>query len=508
MHTTLVGNDNPRTITDVDHNNDDNNNSLLSSSSSSSCYALNSQSWLQGPRWNNVPVPDDWLDAMMQPHLLLQSHAMESILDQSICHATGRFRRATVHWNASDAALINDWQFKLLYLAIHRMHHQAAFPEYRLRLNNNKNCTTHEPSSSFDMEPPHNFDYECHNAKFLVTFLWPMGMGATVRNGAMPPLLAALALGRIPLFLQGIAEDPLNHSTNHTNSSNINSIKKKKSLANLTNITSIQEIMTRTFTLTSCDRHDLQCVLLPTSPCVLSHHDLRHATFVPERYARVLRRAARYDRPDLEQARVLVMDSRLVGFNDKWQVHEQFRQRAHGVILELIQDWKDHVDTSSSSNSRSSTAESATADIIEQQWQVFQAVADTFAAPFPQDRDGGFAGDNGKGVSALRNMRAALLYFIRPNAKARHGMHQQLSTTIMRQEQQKQSAAADAFTTTTASAVGPQAQTNELAPQYFGLPIRGKTPERDEDRLMLSLWKPGYNQLTLFYVWIRLGQVY
>ncbi len=425
---------------------------------------------------------------MQQPHVLLQSphnDMYQRILDQqSMCYETGRFRHVVdTTWNASDPQKIHDWQFRLLYLAIHRMHHQPAFAEYQLRRRQQ------QPQQQQTSSIP-NFDYECPTAKFLVIYLWPMGMGATIRNGAMPPMLAALAMGRIPLFLQGIAPGGTHYN----------------SVVNVTNVTSIQQIMTRTFTLTSCERHDLQCIFLPTSPCVITHAELRHPTstiFVPERYARVIRRAAQYELPTLEQARILVTDSRLVGFNERWQVHDEFRKRAHHVILELMEDWKEnhhrHVmavmqNTTTTTDTSTTTTTSPMLDITTtEQWKVFQAVADTFAIPFPKNEEGAYKGDNGKGISATRNMRAALLYFMRPNAKARQGMQQQLSaamqsdSSLMTTSTSGRRPKASAITATTRLGTNPtieavsatvgQLHVEYNATQYFGLPIRGKIME-------------------------------
>jgi hypothetical protein len=130
-------------------------------------------------------------------------------------------------WNASDPAQVHDWQFRLLYLAIHRQSHMAAYPEYQSR----QECLQYGAKAF-----PHglkNFDFECPNAKFLVTVLSTMGMGATFRAGAMPSIVMALATGRIPLFVQSVKGNGL------------------------------PKYLTEDFQLASCRRRDLQCFFLP-----------------------------------------------------------------------------------------------------------------------------------------------------------------------------------------------------------------------------------------------------
>jgi hypothetical protein len=109
-----------------------------------------------------------------------------------------------------------------------------------------------------------------------------LGMGASFRLGAVGSMIAAIATGRITIFL-----------------SNINS-------------TQIPPPLTDELWLASCNRLDMQCAFLPTTPCVITLEDLENRTIIlPERIARSVRRLGRIPDAVLDAHRYLFMETRL-----------------------------------------------------------------------------------------------------------------------------------------------------------------------------------------------------
>ncbi len=381
------------------------------------CFRLNSQAWLEGQRLGNAPIPDASLDHFMQLSQLLNSSNMDTILDQTLCYKTGRFRDYTFHqryrsiWNASDPLQIRDWQIRLLYLAIHRLHHLPALPEYQLR----KECEA-TFSSSTSAGLPYgrisNFDYECPQAQFLVTVLKSVGMGAVFRGSAMPSIIMALSTNRIPLFISHL--DP-------------NDFAEASPLST-------------PFLLASCPRHDLQCVFLPLSPCVLTRDDLRNATVLTKQEARTLKGSGKYQTAQHKHVRVLIHNARVV----EQSMHFVFRKKAHQAIWDLLHDWKNDV-TNRTSHQRTNRK----SDYFVEQWKVMTAVADSFK-PTPTKYNPRFIHDE----MALILLRAVQLYLMRPNDMARHEIERQVAETML-----------------------PHGNANKRL--YFGLPIRGECFETE-----------------------------
>jgi hypothetical protein len=325
---------------------------------------LNSLEWLQGSRVSNIEIPDELIDIMMHPHRLLDLPNIAAVLGNTICYETGRFRSISNMWNASDPAQIYDWEFRLLYLAIHRQSHMAAFPEYQSR----QECLQHGAKAL-----PHglkNFDFECPNAKFLVTVLSTMGMGATFRAGAMPSIFMALATGRIPLFVQSVKGNGL------------------------------PKYLTEDFQLASCKRRDLQCFFLPTSPCVITVQDLQNATYLTNDEVWNLKKSGRLSK-EHENVRVVVQQTNMVPLNPRQSIHDTFRQKIYAAIWDLLNDWRNN-----------------TSLVLPEQWEVLTAAAESFRRPYD---------DLGK---TFRTWRATQFYLMRPNLEARLLIAKQVEGTV------------------------------------------------------------------------------
>lgn len=356
--------------------------------STNTCLELNSVKWLQGSRVSNIEIPTELVDAMMHPHRLLDQHNTAAVLGNTLCYETGRFRSIPSVWNASDSDQIQDWEFRLLYLAIHRQSHLPAYPEYKRR----QECLRQGANSlPVDLK---NFDFECPNAKFLVTVLNTMGMGATFRTGAMPSLLMAFAAGRVPLFVQSVRGEGL------------------------------PRYLTNTFTLASCDRHDLQCVFLPTSPCTVTIEDLQNATYFTPDEVWKLKKKGELENKDHDNARVIVQETNMVPSSPIHKLHDKFRQKAYEAIWDLLNDWRNN-----------------TSKVLPEQWKVLTAAAETFRQPY-SNKD--------KGPKTYRALRATQFYLMRPNMKARQLIKKQVEGTV------------------------PE-KLDKGNTQLFGLPIRGKS---------------------------------
>jgi hypothetical protein len=354
------------------------------------CFQFNTNEWLRGPRVGNIQVTDEWLEHMLHPTRLLTQPHLDTILDQTLCYQQGRFRNLSQHqhWNASDADQILDWAFRLLYLVIHRRLHEPAFLEYQQR----RKCGLLESTTLSDNPPAlpfglGNFDYECPNAKFLVTVLnTTAGMGSVVKNGIVPSIYMAFVTGRIPLFFQSVRGDGLP-----------NLLREKLPLA-------------------SCDRGDWQCVFLPTSPCVLSLENLRNATILNPFESRDLKQRG-YLKNILNETRVLISGTfPLVPIHAKFSIHNVLRERAYEAIQELLWEWQ-------KDDSRDDA-------IPEDYWELLQAAAASFAVPYSADET--------SQSRKWRYLRAALLYAIRPNSIARQAMDQQINKALPKRTDNRQ----------------------------------------------------------------------
>jgi hypothetical protein len=258
-------------------------------------FSSNSLEWLNGHRLSNqVEDPSFVLSQILDLDSALDGEfkSLQAISDRSICHKEGRFRSlSATNWNVTDAKLVDDWTFRLVFLALHAWHHVPAATEAKKRTK-----YSYQGKSElhpYDIKP---FDYECPTAKFLITSMPRMGMGASFRMGAVNAMLMGIAADRITLFL--------------------NNIKSNKAPA-------VQ--ITEDFWLASCDRMDMQCSFLPTSPCVITMEALENETIViPETLARHMRRRGSIANETMAAHRYLYTDSRLNPVRDKG-IHQKVR---------------------------------------------------------------------------------------------------------------------------------------------------------------------------------------
>jgi hypothetical protein len=489
----------------------------------SRCFSWNSKEWLQGPRLSNArnSMPLSWIHDNFQSSIL--SHVLSStdgrnlpdhpnrnetnILDQTLCHPQGRFRSATKflpplqqQQQQSYLSILDDWEFRLLYLAIHRLHHQPAMAEYQLRvqhdcfsdsdtstgLNDNneshggKTTTTTTPLQP-QLLPPHPYEYECPNAKYLVTALPTLGMGAALRLGAVPAIFMALTTERIPLFIMHAgAEQPFTTTKNRNR--------------NQTQPRLLPDFVTSPWPLASCgggqnmtfsssfhhfyhQRQDLQCVFLPTSPCVLTQDMLDQAVLLPETQARTWRRSGILD-SKLQSEPVLLVEARTAPAKfDEYRILYTLRQQTFRLVQELIQEW----DKESSLSYMNAT--------VKAQWKThFQRVAKRIqqgapppSLPTTQNQSLGGSRHHSYFTYGHRDFRlahAALLYVLRPNYPSMQRIQQQVQRALQTTPLSTKSSTDKARTLNTNSRHNNATDSNADNIIWIGLPIRGKSNQR------------------------------
>jgi hypothetical protein len=228
---------------------------------------------------------------------LLQNplNMIDDLLGQTLCHEGGTFRSTQLEaWNTSNTAKLHEWEFKLIYLAIHDLHHRPAREEHHKRARCNL---------AF---PKHNF--QCSESKFLVTNLANLGMGAALRLGAVTHVLTAIATDRVPLFVSNAPTGPKHLRT--------------------------------PWNLVSCERKDFQCVFLPTTPCTISSRDLENAFVMNRSDVSALRKEGII--PDsLVDHRILTVDGLVTAAKgDAFGIHERVQQKIYERALTVIEEWR------------------------------------------------------------------------------------------------------------------------------------------------------------------------
>jgi hypothetical protein len=258
-------------------------------------------------RSTNAAVEPEHARLMLEPNPLGR---IGSLLGQTICHEKGSFQHQSSnnYWNASDPQQVYDWELKLLYLAIQDFHHAPARKEH---LQRKQQC------GEDVVESLPAYDYPCQDAKYIVTALPNIGLGASIRLSAVAHVVMGIASDRIPLFVMNSPEGPM--------------------------------FLQEAYKLASCDRQDFQCVFLPTTPCTVSWTELSNATILDELAARGLKRGGHLD-PKYDHDRVVLHRSRIAPakFDQFKGLHSVIRQKLFDKAMELVEEWnKASIDDSS-----------------------------------------------------------------------------------------------------------------------------------------------------------------
>jgi hypothetical protein len=243
-------------IQDEDKDEDTNSVPELSASTRENCFPHNSEEWLKGPRLGNLDeslMNDDFVKLMTLelPYMLSLPGKAKPFLGQTIAFDSSRFVDDAE--SGDDPKSMRLWAVRLIYLSMIYHQHVQAIPEVEaLYGSNTEVCQKEREALGIG-----RYDFECPNAKFIIAALSNNGLGANVRSGATTLLIAGLITDRIVLF--------------------VNNAPK-----------SANAFLQRPWDLASCDRRDAQCFFLPSSPCTITHKDMKDAYVLKKPEQRVL----------------------------------------------------------------------------------------------------------------------------------------------------------------------------------------------------------------------------
>lgn len=224
-----------------------------------SCLWHHSVAWLRGPRLGNANDTVLGAAPALARRLVLRGTAAtpgaaavvveaRDLLARSLCPARAPLLRldGTDDDSADDdePRRLRRWQTRLAYLAVHTHQHRPARREAGVvaREDGEDPAACRGARAARGLGP---LDYECGEARFLVVRLFGNGLGANLRLAAVPALMAGLATDRVVLIVSAAPVGP--------------------------------DFLRDPWPLAGCPRGDLQCLFLPSSPCVLTHAELAAA---------------------------------------------------------------------------------------------------------------------------------------------------------------------------------------------------------------------------------------
>jgi len=194
------------------------------------CLLLQDEAWRQSRHYVTKGIDQTYIkDNILSINHILASNTNQ-LWNKTLCNPASRFR-------SSPNANLRLWIVRLVYLAFHYHQHISALEEAKA------GCT----------------EFQCPDAKFIIVPLKPHGLGANVRTGIVPALMAGLVTNRVVVLVN---DSPTGHDD-----------------------------VRKAWPLASCDRKDAQCSFLPLSPCTLSLDDIENAHVFTNRgdFRRVLK---------------------------------------------------------------------------------------------------------------------------------------------------------------------------------------------------------------------------
>ena len=247
---------------------------------------VNSERWLQGPRLGNVQdLPDDLIKELIY-HNNAESKNARLLLEQSICTKESRFLNFDLDYEESESEMqMSDLVFRVMYLTLHDHQHKHARAEALQRYSDPSTTSTLLNENKIG-----NFDYECPDAKFIVSTVPEHGLGVSIRLGVIDSLILGVSLDRVTLLHNSI---PVGNRY----------FKRKWKLA-------------------SCDRQDLQCFFQPMSPCVLTEEDVANAPQVSVEELNEFRKTGVLD-PKYDNERVIVIGADTGGYKNIPSIYRQ-----------------------------------------------------------------------------------------------------------------------------------------------------------------------------------------
>lgn len=324
--------------------------------SADQCFPHNTRDWLHGNRLSNAAynLTDDFVFRQILIQNRLHPEVLHDLSSDTICHPDSTFRNPSTDWDIKNEKLIEEWEFRLIYMAIHEHHHAPAKAEAEAR----QACARELKISKMD--------YECPSSKFLVSNIADSGLGSAFRIGAVNTILMGIATNRVSVFVNNFSGGPT--------------------------------FLSKSSQLSSCPRGDVQCFYLPTTPCTLLAEDLKNATVLPEVDARDLRRQGKLDQPEYVNASILVVQPRL-NPPKEWSIQTKIQARLHEIALNLIDDIRE-----SASNEQIRVLEAAAARIQLDNATIAYGTKPENATEYIY------------GNRYTKTAHAALMYLMRPNA--------------------------------------------------------------------------------------------
>jgi len=269
----------------------------------------NSDAWLQGPRLGNIGN----MTESLARNLILDLRgnnipsssyisSSETILEQTMCIQKSRFltwetlselsENHTGTEGSFQATPVHTLAFRLMFLALHENQHGPARNELKSRL---CHATQQQPLPATTQNPPIGpFDFECDpSTKYLVVPVTHYsGFGNAVRESMRFPLAMGFVMQRVVLFVNAAPGGP--------------------------------EYLRVDWELSSCPRHDFQCVYMPLSPCVLTKTQLDEATETPKEAMRELLMTGNLDDRYANQTVLIMQHEESARFPDPKGIHEAF----------------------------------------------------------------------------------------------------------------------------------------------------------------------------------------
>jgi hypothetical protein len=243
----------------------------LASTQYCSSRRIASESWIMGERHGNARNTGS-LGREELLHLLLgrtdstlRDESFQVIFSQTMSHPRSRFV------NVSDRN-VDDDLYRLMFLAIHHHQHKMAQEEAMDRLVRCHDTTWNLPDSIGV------YDFECPKAKFIVTRFPSYGLGMSLKHTIADAILLGILTNRVVIVINSL-------NTTHPE---------------------VPQDFKSQWDLASCDRHDMQCVFLPLSPCVLTIEDLRNASHVAHADIAVLRKSG-FLSSKYERSKVIIL---------------------------------------------------------------------------------------------------------------------------------------------------------------------------------------------------------
>ena len=151
---------------------------------SKSCLSNVSQAWLEADRYGNIPLNNSHSSFPLEGPLLGHENLKVILGQQNLCQNNCRFRaldndaKGEGGYDNPSEELVHTWKIRLIYAAIYHHQHRHAIQEARERqqiqaLQGEGECK--KDMKKYDVG---TFDYECKDAKFLVSPVRTVGIGS------------------------------------------------------------------------------------------------------------------------------------------------------------------------------------------------------------------------------------------------------------------------------------------------------------------------------------------